>query len=52
MLGNSKLDDKDALWKWTLKHLITEEVFGGTYFRENLALIVNGTESHGKNLLS
>ena len=33
--------------------IIKEGAFGGTYFRDTiLVLVVNGIESHGKNLMS
>ena len=39
----------------TLLEVIKERAFGGAYFRDLfyiLVLMVNGTENHGKNLMS
>ena len=58
MLGNSKLDDKSTFWIWVLvqiKH--SSKKLKKVYLEEHiletfvLVLTVNGTISHGKNLM-
>ena len=57
-LNHYKLDDKDTLWTWILvqiKHLLKlkkEHLKELILHRIILVLMVNGTKSHGKNLMS